>query len=98
MLQASLITLALCVAAIVIGVPLLRPHRAVPRDPGPLAAAVLDVLPGGNCGVCGNESCFEAAMLVAAGRAPADVCATGGAATASAVATALRSAAGGSGA
>lgn len=95
MLQTSLIVATLCAVAVVVGVPLLRPRRHVPRDPGPLASAVLDALPGGNCGACGNGSCFEAASLVAVGRAPADVCATGGPATAAAVAAALRSDSGG---
>jgi Na+-translocating ferredoxin:NAD+ oxidoreductase RNF subunit RnfB len=91
MLQVSFIAAALCAVAVVVGVPMLRPHAHVPRDPGPLAAAVLDALPGGNCGACGNDSCFEAAARVAAGRAPADVCATGGPSTAAAVAAALHS-------
>jgi Na+-translocating ferredoxin:NAD+ oxidoreductase RNF subunit RnfB len=52
---------------------------------------VLEVLPGGNCGACGNGSCFETASAIAGGRASRNVCAIGGAATAAAVASVLRS-------
>ena len=88
-----LIVLALAAVAVVIGVPVLRPPRRAPRAPEPLeplVSAILDALPGGNCGACGNDSCFEAATAVARGRASCDVCASGGPATASAVAAAVR--------
>jgi Na+-translocating ferredoxin:NAD+ oxidoreductase subunit B len=85
-----LVVVALCVLGLVVGVPLLRPRREAPRDPGRLAEAVLEVLPGGNCGACGNDSCFETAAAVASGRAPRTACAAGGPVTASAVAAVLR--------
>lgn len=91
MFGAPWILLAIGTVAVVVGVPLLRPRRRAPVDPGPLAEAVLDVLPGGNCGACGNGSCFETAAAIAAGRASRTACAVGGAATTAAVASVLRS-------
>jgi Na+-translocating ferredoxin:NAD+ oxidoreductase subunit B len=85
------ILLAVGAAVVVVGVPLLRPRTRTPEDPGPLAQAVLEVLPGGNCGACGNGSCFETASAIAAGRASRAVCAVGGIDTAAAVASVLRS-------
>jgi len=81
------------IAAAVVAVvasPLRRPAGRLPLDPGPGVSAVLDVLPGGNCGACGNDSCFEAASAVVSGKAPASVCVAGGDETAKAVAGALR--------
>ena len=43
---------------------------AVEVDPN--VEAILDVLPGANCGACGNPSCFAAAEAIAARRAPVD--------------------------
>jgi electron transport complex protein RnfB len=85
------IVVAACAVAVVIGVPVLRPRRGAPRAPGRLAEAILEVLPGGNCGACGNDSCFETASEVAAGRAPHTACSAGGPDTAKAVSVALRS-------
>lgn len=39
---------------------------------------ILEVLPGANCGACGNPSCFGAAEAIAAERAPVTVCVAGG--------------------
>jgi Na+-translocating ferredoxin:NAD+ oxidoreductase subunit B len=85
------------VAAIVgvLGLGLLRLARRPPGDPGPLVGGIVDALPGGNCGACGNDSCFKAASAVARGRAPSTVCVKGGPATALAVAKVLRSHTGG---
>lgn len=83
-----LVAVAVTVAAVLV-VPMLRPPARLPRTPGPIASAVLDVLPGGNCGACGNESCFAAAMAVACGAAPASVCVAGGPETARAVSIAV---------
>lgn len=86
----SLIVTAFAAIAVVIGVPMLRPRpRAVVVEPR--RAAVLNALPGGNCGACGNDSCFDAADAVATGRASASVCVAGGLRTAAAVTEALRS-------
>lgn len=84
------IVLGVCAVALVFGVPLVRWVRRTPPTPHPLASALLDVLPGGNCGACGNASCFDAASAVARGAAPSSVCAAGGPATAAAVSAVLR--------
>jgi len=60
---------------------------AVEVDPN--VEAILGVLPGANCGACGNPSCFAAAEAIAAGRAPATTCVAGGKETAEAVASIL---------
>jgi electron transport complex protein RnfB len=86
----ALIGTAIVAAAVIVGIPLLPRARRRPPTPGPLVSEVLDVLPGGNCGACGNESCFGAAVAVAAGRAPSSVCAAGGPATAAQVNAVLR--------
>lgn len=52
-------------------------RASVPRA-SHLARNVHAVLPGANCGACGHSSCFAAAEDIAAGRAPADTCRTGG--------------------
>lgn len=66
-----------------------RPQSPAP-DPDPAVEALLAVLPGANCGACGNASCFDAARAVASGAAPVDVCEAGGVRTAQAVARVLR--------
>lgn len=86
----SFIVAALLAVAAVVVVPMLRPASRAPKAPDPLASAVLEVLPGGNCGACGNDSCFNAAVEVAAGRAPSGVCAAGGPETAAGVERVLR--------
>lgn len=52
----------------------------------PLIEAVFAALPGGNCGACGNPSCFAVAELIAAGTKPANACVAGGQTVADAVA------------
>lgn len=86
----ALIGVAIVAVAAVVGIPLLPHMRARTSSPGPLVSEILDVLPGGNCGVCGNESCFGAAVAVAEGKVPASVCSAGGPATAAEVASVLR--------
>lgn len=86
----SFVLVAAAAVVVVVGVPMLRPTARPPRVPEALVSAVLDALPGGNCGACGNDSCFAAACAVAAGRAPDAVCATGGSATAARVMQAKR--------
>ncbi len=44
----------------------------------PKVLAITDVLPGANCGGCGNAGCAAAAEAIAAGRAPVNVCVVGG--------------------
>jgi electron transport complex protein RnfB len=60
---------------------------AVEVDPN--VEAILNALPGANCGACGNPSCFAAAEAIAAGRAPATTCVAGGKKTAEAIAEIL---------
>ena len=35
---------------------------------------IYELLPKANCGKCGYESCYDAAVAIAEGRAPPDVC------------------------
>ena len=65
------------------------PARAPQQVPVGLGA-VLEALPGGNCGACGRASCFATAEAMLSGRAPATACTAGGATTALAVAAAMR--------
>jgi Na+-translocating ferredoxin:NAD+ oxidoreductase RNF subunit RnfB len=85
----SLVIVAVAAIVVIVGVPMLRQAPQPPAAPAPLLSAVLDALPGGNCGACGNASCFAAALAVQEGRASTTVCTTGGAATAVRVARAL---------
>lgn len=60
---------------------------AVEVDPN--VEAILNLLPGANCGACGHPSCFAAAESIAAGHSPATTCVAGGKKTAEAVALIL---------
>jgi NADPH-dependent glutamate synthase beta subunit-like oxidoreductase len=51
----------------------------------PKVLAIADVLPGANCGGCGNAGCGAAAEAIASGRAAPNVCVVGGLETAQAV-------------
>ena len=86
----ALIGTAVIAVAVLVGVPLLPRVRPRPSAPGLLVSEILDALPGGNCGACGNGSCFGTAVAVAEGRAPSSVCSAGGLATAARVASVLR--------
>lgn len=55
----------------------------------PRVEAILSVLPGANCGACGNPSCFGAAEAMTAGDIPVTACTAGGQPVADAVAEAL---------
>jgi electron transport complex protein RnfB len=55
----------------------------------PNVEAILNLLPGANCGACGNPSCFAAAESIAAGHSPATTCVAGGKHTAEAIAEIL---------
>jgi len=57
-------------------------------DVDPRIEAILDALPGSNCGACGNPSCFVAAEAIAAGSKPVNSCVAGGKSVADAVAAA----------
>ena len=60
---------------------------AVPKDER--AEAVLEVLPGANCGACGYSGCSGYAAALASGEAKAGLCSPGGEAVAAAIAGAL---------
>jgi electron transport complex protein RnfB len=47
-------------------------------DVDPRVQAILDVLPGANCGACGQPGCFSAAEAMAEERAPVTLCVAGG--------------------
>ncbi len=87
----SLARLALTIAGggIAAAVLVTRTPARPPSAPPPGVTAVLGALPGGNCGACGNSSCFATAEAIAAGREAADTCVAGGQVTARAVAVAL---------
>jgi electron transport complex protein RnfB len=55
----------------------------------PREAEILDVLPGVNCGACGEAGCSAYAKAVAEGRLPPNLCAPGGSTTLKAVAAIL---------
>ncbi len=59
-----------------------------------VTSAVLSVLPGANCGLCGSTSCLATARGMASGRLRADACVAGGPATAGAVQLVLEQAGG----
>ncbi|MCB2185821.1 MAG: FAD-dependent oxidoreductase [Deltaproteobacteria bacterium] len=44
----------------------------------PLVEAVEEALPGANCGGCGFAGCSSAALAIASGKAPANICVGGG--------------------
>ncbi len=64
-------------------------NRRFHVETDPRVEAVLRALPGANCGGCGFVGCSEYAEAVAAGRAPPDKCAVGGASCAAAIASIL---------
>jgi electron transport complex protein RnfB len=69
---------ALCFIGLVSAVLLATAAQKFHVDVDPRVQAVLDVLPGANCGACGNPSCFSAAEAIAEGRAPITTCVAGG--------------------
>lgn len=58
-------------------------------DVDPRIEAILEALPGSNCGACGNPSCFATAEHIAAGERPINACVAGGQAVADAVAAVM---------
>jgi electron transport complex protein RnfB len=82
---ATVLVVALFVVGVIAGLlfALRRPQTPPRRDA--LISAVLDALPGGNCGACGNDSCFDAAVSFASGQIRSSACVTGGEETTRAV-------------
>lgn len=70
--------LALAGIGILIAVMLSTASRKFHVDVDERVERILDVLPGANCGACGNPSCFGAAEAIAAERIPVTSCVAGG--------------------
>lgn len=80
---------ALAAIGVLIAVLLATAARKFHVEVDPRVEAVLAVLPGANCGACGNPSCFGAAEAIVAGTKPVNTCTAGGQAVADAVAELL---------
>jgi len=80
---------ALSVIGIIVALLLATASRKFHVEVDPRVEAVLSVLPGANCGACGNPSCFGAAEAIVAGVVPVSTCTAGGQAVADAVADVL---------
>ena len=74
---------------ILFGVALSIASRVFAVEMDPRVVAVLDALPGANCGACGFPGCEGLANAICAGNAPANGCAIGGQAVANQVAEIL---------
>jgi len=72
----------LAVLAIAVAYVLGWADRAFHVEVDPKVEAILDALPGANCGGCGFVGCAEYAEAVARGEADVDLCAPGGAGSA----------------
>ena len=71
---------------VLVGIMLSTAARRFHVDMDERVERILEVLPGANCGACGNPSCFGAAEAIAAGRVEVTTCVAGGQDVASAVA------------
>ncbi|MDP2234647.1 MAG: RnfABCDGE type electron transport complex subunit B [Actinomycetota bacterium] len=80
---------ALCLIGIIAAGALAVASKRFHVEVDPRVERVLSVLPGANCGACGNPSCFGAAEAIVAGTAKVTVCTAGGQSVADAVADAL---------
>jgi len=78
----SLAGAALAALAITLGWTLGWANRAFAVEVDPKVTAILEKLPGSNCGGCGYAGCGDYAEAVAAARAPLNLCSPGGAACA----------------
>lgn len=70
-----------------IGLAIASAVMAVPKDEK--AEAVLEILPGANCGACGYSGCSGYAAALSKGEAKAGLCSPGGAEVAAAIAKVL---------
>ncbi|WP_263770287.1 RnfABCDGE type electron transport complex subunit B [Propionivibrio soli] len=84
---AAVASLALLGAALGFGLGIAARRFAVESDS--LVDALVAMMPGSNCGQCGQAGCAEAARLIAEGTAPVTSCPPGGKALASALAAKL---------
>jgi len=80
---------ALSVIGVVTSVMLAAASKRFVVEVDPRIESVLAVLPGANCGACGNPSCFGAAEAMVAGTIPVTSCTAGGQTVADAVAEVL---------
>jgi Na+-translocating ferredoxin:NAD+ oxidoreductase subunit B len=84
-LSAILLLLLAVAVALVLG----WANRAFHVAVDPRVEAIVEALPGANCGGCGYVGCMEYAVAVAAGEAPVTLCAPGGSGCAEALAAIL---------
>lgn len=80
---------ALSVIGLIAAAMLTVASRKFHIDVDPRVENVLAVLPGANCGACGNPSCFVAAEAMVSGALPVTACVAGGQQVADDVADAL---------
>jgi len=78
---------ALSVLGLVTSAVLSTAARKFHVEVDPRVEAVADILPGSNCGACGNPSCFAVAEGIVAGTLPTNACVAGGQTCADEVAT-----------
>ena len=74
-----LAALVLAILAIAVGYVLGWANRAFHVEVDPKVEAIMEVLPGANCGGCGFVGCAEYAEAVAQGKADVTLCVPGGA-------------------
>lgn len=84
----SIITavLAVGILGLLLGALLAYASKIFAVETDPRADAILEVLPGANCGGCGFAGCSAVATAIAAGKAPINTCPVGGADVAAKVA------------
>jgi len=80
---------ALSLIGMIAAILLVVASRRFAVEVDPRIEGVLSVLPGANCGACGNPSCFSAAEKLVRSDAAVTLCTAGGQPVADAVATAL---------
>ncbi len=81
--------LALAGIGLLVGLMLSTAARRFHVDVDERVERILEVLPGANCGACGNPSCFGAAEAIAAERIPVTACVAGGQDVAAGVASVM---------
>jgi Na+-translocating ferredoxin:NAD+ oxidoreductase RNF subunit RnfB len=80
---------ALCAIGLAAAAMLVAASKRFSVEVDPRVEAVLAVLPGSNCGACGNPSCFAAAEAMVEGTAEVTACTAGGQPVANAAADIL---------
>ncbi|MFR6379242.1 MAG: RnfABCDGE type electron transport complex subunit B [Evtepia sp.] len=90
--------IVLTVLGIIFGTILAVASKVFAVEKDPREDAIVEILPGANCGGCGYPGCGGYASAVVAGTAPVNACSPGGAATAAKIGEIMGVAAGSSGA